>query len=102
MPDGRGLWQLVDFEARFDAWADRDNPSTELRIVVAEWILTRMEDPYEGARREPGFPDLWSVRIRGTAVGRPGAFTMVLCSFWIKETEHGVVCDNFATLGYPV
>jgi hypothetical protein len=93
---------LADFEERFEAWADRDNPSADLRFVVAEWILTRMEDPYEGAQREPGFPDLWSVRIRGTAVGERTAFTMVLCSFWINETEHRVACDNFATLGYPV
>ncbi|MBE1492371.1 hypothetical protein [Plantactinospora soyae] len=61
-----------------------------------------MEDPYEGAQREPGFPDLWSVRIRGTAVGQRASFTMVLCSFWINEAEHRVACDNFATLGYPL
>lgn len=102
MPDGRGLWRLKDFEERFDAWVALDDPSPDLRFVVAEWMLTRMEDPYESARREPEFPNLWSVRVRGSAVGRPGDIKVVLCSFWINEAEHSVVCDNFSVLSYPV
>ena len=102
MPDGRGLWTLLEFNERFDAWAARENPSPDLRFVVYQWIFSRMEDPYEGAKREPGFPNLWSVQVRGSATGRPGDIKVVLCSFWIHEADHKVECDNFSIVSYPV
>lgn len=102
MPDGRGSWQLVEFEERLDGWIGRDSPSQDLINVVTAWILSRMEDPYEGARREPDFENLWSVRLRGTADGTRSKFTMVLCSYRIIEAKHLVEADNFATLSYPV
>lgn len=61
-----------------------------------------MEDPYEGAKREPGFPNLWSVQVRGAAMGRPSHIKVVLCSYWVHETEHVVECDNFSIVSYPV
>ena len=102
MPDGRGLWQLTDFEERLDGWISRESPSQDLINIVTAWVLSRMEDPYEGARREPDFENLWSVRLRGTADGTGSKFTMVLCSYRINEVKHVVEADNFATLSYPV
>ncbi|MFK3980941.1 hypothetical protein ACI2K4_11250 [Micromonospora sp. NPDC050397] len=102
MPDGHGLWKLAGFEEAFEQWLIRESPSADVSLAVAEWMLSRAEDPYEGARREPGFPDLWTARIRGTAEGRRTKFNMVLCTFRVLEPEHVVSCDNFATLGYPV
>lgn len=102
MPDGRRLWKLVEFEERFEAWVAREAPSEDLSYVVAEWMFSRVEDPYEGAQREPGFPNLWSARIRGTADGTRAGFTMVLCSYRIHESRHEVECDTFAILNYPL
>lgn len=102
MGDGGGLWRLTEFDQRFEAWLARDNPTPDLSAAVAAWMLTRMEDPYEGAKREPGFPNLWSAQVAGSATGRPGDITVVLCSFWINESDHTVECDNFSILSYPV
>lgn len=102
MPDGRGLWDLREFDERFDAWAARDSPSPDLRLVVYQWIFSRREDPYEGAKREPGFPNLWSVQVKGSAMGRPSDLKVVLCSYWIYEADRLVECDNFSILSYPM
>ncbi|GAA3727084.1 hypothetical protein GCM10022225_05410 [Plantactinospora mayteni] len=102
MPDERGPWKLLEFEQRLDGWIERESPSQDLVLVVVNWILSRADDPYEGARREPGFANLWSVRIRNTAEGPRTGFTVVLCSYFINEEKHQVEADNFATLSYPV
>lgn|GEM_PF-1960202 len=102
MPDGRGLWTLIGFNERFDAWVAREDPSADLRFVVYQWIFSRMEDPYEGARREPGKPNLWWVQVRGATTGRPGDIKVVLCSFWIYEVERMVECDTFSIVSYPL
>ena len=57
-----------------------------MRFTVTEWILTRYDDPYEGVRREEGFPNLWF----GIVVRTGDA--AVVCSYWIEESRHVVRC----------
>lgn len=61
--------------------------------------LTRLEDPYAGMQRQPGFPNLRFGRIPGTY--QPGDGTVVVCSLWIEEASRTVRCDRIGTLAIP-
>lgn len=91
-------WQLEGFLETLDAWADREDVGVDLRFVVTEWILTRVDDPYQGVRREPGFPDFWSGVVPGS---HDGDGHVVLCSYWVEESRRAVRCDNFGLLSWP-
>lgn len=99
MPDRGPGWQLVGFLDRFDQWADTETPSTDLRFIVASWIMSRQDDPYHGVRREPDFPNLWFGMIPDSQDGTGHAVT---CAYWIEERSHTLRCDSFATLRWPV
>ncbi len=92
-------WQLVGFLERFDLWADQEKPADKLRQLVLAWIFTRIDDPYQGVRREPGFPNLWFGPVPSS---EHGEWSVVCCSYWIEERDHVVRCDSFATLNRPV
>lgn len=79
-------------------WIDLEQPTDDLRIRVTSWIFTRCDDPYQGAIRAPGFPNLWFVQLPGTLIDDRAVF----CSYWIEETAKTVRCDLFSTLGLPV
>ena len=66
---------------------------------MTAWVLTRLEDPYAGMQRQPGFPNLWFGRIPGTY--QPGGSTVVVCSLWIEEASRTVRCDRIGTLAIP-
>lgn len=91
-------WELVDFEVAVDRWIEREGPSIDLQFVVLQWVLSRFDDPYEGMRREPGFPNLWYGVVPATRT-RDHA---VVCSYFVEERTHVVRCDSFATLGLPL
>jgi len=94
-------WQLEGFLERLDAWSEREgaNVSDDVRIAATAWILTRMDDPYQGVQREQGFDNLWFGAVPGSHDGKGH---VVVCSYWIEETEHVVRCDNFGLLSWPV
>jgi hypothetical protein len=54
MPE-RSLWTLINFEQALDRWIDTDGPDEELRNVILNWLLSRLDDPYQGVLREPSF-----------------------------------------------
>jgi hypothetical protein len=56
------IWQLAGFQEARDRWTTVDSPTVDEQFVVGEWILSRHDDPYDGMRREPGFPNLWFQR----------------------------------------
>jgi hypothetical protein len=91
-------YELQNFLQKLDEWGDWEDADTDLRIAVLDWMFRVREDPYSGARRETNFPNLWFARIPGTARD----WEVVVCSYWIAESEHVVRCDNFATLNFPV
>ncbi|MEJ7794592.1 MAG: hypothetical protein WKF50_03505 [Nocardioides sp.] len=62
------------------------------------WILSRIETPFEGARREPGFSNLWYAVVPGS-IHAPTS--VVVCSYWVDVNERVLRCDQIATLGYP-
>ena len=92
-------WTLENFAEALDRWIDEEHPSEALRIHVTTWIFTRFEDPYQGVRREPGFPNLWFGAIPGSTHEEDH---VVACAYWIREGDRTVRCDSFATLGWPV
>jgi hypothetical protein len=92
-------WKLVGFEERFDAWADLDNPSQDLRVVVMEWVIGRHDDPYQGVRREAGFPNLWFGKIPHSEDGKGHA---VAGPYWIEESTRTVRCESFSALREPI
>lgn len=91
------MWQLRDFEYHADIWINTENPDQILINEVFEWILSRMEDPYQGVRREPGFDNLWY----GPVPQANRQDTTVVASYWIVEGEHVVRCNSIATLNRP-
>jgi len=91
-------WELRRFLEAFDEWAELEEPDADLRTMVLAWIFTRAEDPYEGVKRQPGFPNLWFGRVPRTQ----REWEVVVCSYWIMEQEHAVRCDRIATLNSPV
>lgn len=95
----RGDWRIDGFLERVEIWGDEQAASIDLRIVVTEWVFSRYDDPYAGARREEGFENLWYVVVPNSAHGNGD---VVICSFWIDEEARVVRCDNVATVGWPV
>ena len=96
---GPSLWSLEGFLEQFDLWAEREQPGDDLRIIVIDWIITRRDDPYRGVRREPGFENLWLGAIPDSD---DGAGRVVVCSYWVFETEHRLRCNSYATLSLPI
>ena len=92
-------WHPDNFLERLDQWIEQESPSGYLATVVTSWVFSRMEQPYQGARREPGFPNLWTCVVPGSLHSDE---RIVLCSFWIFESEQVVRCDSFATLTLPI
>jgi hypothetical protein len=90
---------LENFLERFDAWVELESPTDDLRCIVMAWILTRDDDPYQGVRRETGFPNLWFGPVPNSY---DGSGHVVTCSYWIKESSRTVRCDNFGTLSLPL
>ena len=91
-------WSLEKFGDCLDQWIEQENPARELRLVVTQWLFTRFDDPYQGVRREDNFDNLWYGSV---PFSRHGDFQAVMCSYWIIEREHKVVCESIATLSLP-
>jgi hypothetical protein len=92
------FWRLTDFGERLDIWVAEQGASSELRRLVATWILTRFDDPYQGVNRVSGFANLWFGQVPGSVHGEHA----VCCTYRIFELERTVHCDNFATLSLPI
>lgn len=88
---------LSDFNEWVDRWIQLDSPDVELRLAVRAWLLSRLEDPYLGMKREPGFDNLWSCAIPGTRRD----WTAVACSYFIFESTGTVRCNSLVTLSWP-
>ena len=98
MPD-TALWRLERFLLEFDAWIEREHPSDDLRVLVTEWMVGRQDDPYRGVRREPQFENLWYGVVPDS---NDGTGRVVVCSYWIVESQHLIRCNSFATLSLPL
>lgn len=66
---------------------------------MVEWIFSRLDDPYQGVKREPGFPNLWWGVVPGTS---HDGDKVVVCSYWVAESEHVVRCESLASISWPV
>jgi hypothetical protein len=99
VPRPASTWKLDRFLDRLDAWIEQEVPKDDLPLIVAIWIMTRYETPYAGVRRAEGFDNLWYGVVPGSI---DGDGRVVVCSYWIKESEKVVTCDSFATLSPPI
>lgn len=93
-----GDWDLAGFTDRLDKWQFVEQPPQDLSMLVTAWVFSRYDDPYRGARREPGFENLWSSVVPDSD---DGTGQVVVASFWIYESVHLVMCDGIATLSLP-
>ncbi|GAA3104017.1 hypothetical protein [Streptosporangium carneum] len=99
MPDAAN-YQLENLREALDIWELNEPASAarkEILTAVVNWALDRYVDPYQGAARVEGFPNLWRSRIPGTR--HDGQ--MVFCVFWIEESRRAVRFDSFSTLSLP-
>lgn len=96
MPDP-GRWTLVNVEQALDRWELVDHPDHDLTMAVIGWLFSRLEDPYQGVRREPSFPHFWYGAIPTTKRGN----REVVCAYRIEEMSRQVICDNISLLRSP-
>lgn len=94
-----GGWNLAAFEEHIELWIQQEAPTDDLRLTVANWLLSRIDDPYLGMRRETdGHSNLWFGMIPGTRHGH----SAVCCSYLIFEQTGTVRCNSLATLSWPM
>lgn len=96
MPELPG-WTLDDFSEWLERWIAAESPDDDRVLRVSEWIMSRADDPYVGARQVIEIPGLWFAEISGTLRDD----MKVTCSYWINERAHVVRCDNIQTLSPP-
>ena len=72
-------WTLEGFLERLDGLIAQEHPPENVVLVVTHWLLSRLDDPYLGMEREPGFPQL-VVRAspRISAWSRTGGGVLIL------------------------
>jgi hypothetical protein len=99
----KGGWNLTGFDEHLELWIQLSSPSDDLRVIVANWLLSRIDDPYQGMQREAeghsnlGHPNLWFGMIPGTRHG----YQAVYCSYLIFEQTGTVRCNSVMTLHWP-
>ncbi|KLL09636.1 hypothetical protein FrCorBMG51_23515 [Protofrankia coriariae] len=77
-----------------------ESPADDPRRLVTPWIFTRIDDPYQGIRCEPGSPNLWFGPLPQSE--HTGSGPALCHSCWIEEGTHRVICDTFTTLTRPL
>jgi hypothetical protein len=103
-PGPHGGWNLTNLDVHLELWQQICDPPQDVRLIVAEWLMSRLEDPYEGMRHEDvntdgqGHPNLWSGVVPGTH--RDG--TVVLVSVLVFEQIGTVRFESIMTLGWPI
>lgn len=91
-------WSLERFPEELTLWIEREDPADGLVLAAISWIMSRVDDPYSGVRREPAIPNLWFGHVPG-AVDENGL--VVSCSYWIFERTGIVRCNNVGFLSHP-
>jgi hypothetical protein len=92
-------YALDGFLEKLDEWDDQFLPRDDLRRAALVWLLTLAEHPYKGVKRAAGFDNLWYGAVPNT---QHGEGHVVVCNYWIFESERLLRCDSFATLGLPI
>lgn len=96
-------WILLDFLPRLDDWNAQEHPLDELRVLVIDWLFTRMRDPYADARRIAGFADYWQAVVPDSAhFDDHGEWSAVVCLYWVDPAARTVRCDRIASLSLPI
>ena len=92
-------WRLENFEECLDRWIDQDKPSGDLSLFVTGWLMSRLDDPYQGVLRADGFDNFWYGSVPGS---EHGSYEVVVCSYFIEEDSRTVRCASIATLSRPL
>jgi hypothetical protein len=91
-------WTLDNFDTWLARWRVSESADDDLQIIVADWIMTRVIDPFKGAEPTLGQPDLLFAWIPGSG---DGCGSMVCCSYRVDHATHTVTCDLINSLSYP-
>ncbi len=78
---GSPSWLVLFADDCLQRWEDLRKPTPDLQAVVTSWLMTRMEDPYAGARRVPDFPNMWFAKVAGSD---HGPYAAVFCTYDIE------------------
>jgi hypothetical protein len=100
LPNPEAGWNLTNVDECLDRWEQECVPADELRRLVIAALLSRMDDPYDGARRESWFgnePSLWFWMVPGSL----HAGQAVYVSFMVFERLGTVRIDSIMTLSWP-
>lgn len=88
-------WQVLGFDDCMDLWIHTQNPPDELCILVANWLVARIENPHVGVRRRPDFPNQWFGKVTNSDHGSGAA---VYCTYDLDEAEKIVYIRAISTL----
>jgi hypothetical protein len=98
-PDPKSAgWRVLGAGDCLDRWDDTEQPPEELRNIVRDWLMTRVEDPHQGVSRMPGFPGWWFGKVAGSDQG----WAAVYCTYLIDEETRTVEIRGINTLNRPV
>ena len=89
----------MGFNKWLKIWVREYAPSLPLIVTVRGWVLSRAEDPFEGAKFVPGFNDYLFAAIPGS-MGEDGR--VVTCAYRIHRADWTVECDMISTSSWPV
>ncbi|GAA2712918.1 hypothetical protein [Actinoplanes palleronii] len=99
MPDGGHPWLLSNFDRWISWWVQECEPPLRINITVRGWVVSRAENPFEGARFVPGFDDLLFAAIPGTL---DEAGQVVTCTYRVIRADWTVYCSMIGTASWPV
>lgn len=95
---GDGDWLVLGWEDCLERWITVEHPPQELRSIVVNWLMTRLDDPHQGVRRMPEFVGWWFGKVAGSDAG----FSAVYCTYQINGAERVVQVRSISTLNRPV
>lgn len=93
-------WTLQNTEDALDRWIALDDPPQDLRIHVLTWMLSRVDNPYRGLRRTPGFTNVWFGPVPETL--DETASTVLTVTLLIDEPTRVVRFDGIVMLSWPL
>lgn len=92
-------WLLAGFDEWITRWVRDYAPTLSTIVAVRGWVLSRAEDPFDGAKFVKGSDDYLFCAIPGS-MGEHGR--VVTCAYWIHRDDRTVRCDTISAASWPV
>ena len=92
-------WLLAGFAEWITLWVRDYAPALPTIVAVRGWVLSRAEDPFDGAKFVEGSADYLFSIVPGS-MGEHGR--VVTCAYWIHRGDRTVRCDTISAASWPI